>query len=84
MTIAAYYFSSQTDSGIDALRCDDEKEALLEIISAMKSLRNTAILKTAEQYAGDSQFDAALHCLDVWIDEFSVGANVFTYTIKDE
>jgi len=84
MTIAAYYFSNQTDSGIDALQCDDEKGALLEIISAMKSLRDTSVLKTAEKYAEDLQFDAALHCLDVWIDEFSVGANVFTYTIKDE
>jgi hypothetical protein len=84
MTVAAYYFSDQTDSSIDAFQCDSEEEAVLEIVQAMKSLKNTSILTTAEQYTKSHQFDAALHCLDVWVEEFSVGANVFSYTVKDE
>ena len=84
MTVVAYYFADKTDTGIDAFTCDDEQEGILLLIEAMKSLKNDGVLTTAQQYAESRQFDAALHCIDTWTEEFSVGGNTFTYTVKAE
>ena len=84
MTLVAYYFADQIDSAIDTFTCDDEQEGILLLIDAMKNLKNDSILTTARQYAENRQFDAALHCIDTWSEEYNVGGNTFTYTIKGE